>query len=187
MSLFFLLGSMHQLHKSERGVGGSQGPTSHPDPHAHTTTTGLPPCDTNRVLVSHPEQPSSQITTIRPATTRAAARSHTPGATMSPAVAPPTQPSTLNHTDKPLPSPNAPALISQTYRSVDQFLQFEGRGPCCHRYSCYKPKTSSILSPSPPVLLLFYGKECQDNFKTLSLNNDKLWREKNLGWKGNLL
>lgn len=152
---------MHQLHKSERRVSCSQGPTSHPDPHTLAPSTGLPPCDPHRLLVSHHHQPSCEITPVGSGTPRTATSPHTPGASLSTAIASPAQPSTLNNTDRPLPPPNAPALISQTYRSVDQFFQFEGCGPRCQRYSCYKPKISSCLSPSCSVLLFLCRKECQ--------------------------
>lgn len=108
-SLFLPLGSMHQLHKSERRVSGSQGPPSHPDPHPLPPTTGLRPlCDPHRLLVSRPQQPPCQITPVRPGTTRAAASPHAPGAALSTAIASAARPSTLNHTDKPHPTPNPP-------------------------------------------------------------------------------
>lgn len=150
---------MHQLPKGERGVSGSQGPTTHPDPHAlaTATTTRLPARGPHPV--SHHRRSSCQITPIHPTTPRAATSPHTPRASLSTAVTSSTQPPTMNYTDKPLPSPPWTRFdISQTYCSVDQAVVLAAKdSPAISQRSAVFWIPGLCRSP----FLLLHVRDCQ--------------------------
>lgn len=149
---------MHKLHKSERGVSGSQGPTSYPYPHPFATTTRLPPHNSHHSTIYHCHQPPCQISTIRPGAPRTTAITHSPRASLSTAIASSPKPSTLNHTDKLLPPYQCTCFdITLILPSCWLVLSLWRLWSSLPKYSYYKPKISSILNASCSVCHIWYG------------------------------